>query len=307
MSEQNNNQKKTVDVYELVNNRIIQLLEAGTIPWQKPWTDRGLPMNAISKRAYRGINVLILNTLDFEHNLFLTWQQIKDNGGSVLKGEKGQFVVFTKMIEVAKAGTDEKEKKSILRYYKVFNIAQCKDLPESLIPKKDEKPFEPFLECLAIVECMQNKPKIVHKKNEAFYVPSEDYINMPKMKSFKSNEDYFGVLYHELIHSTGHSSRLNRKEICENPAFGTEPYSLEELTAEMGACYLKSYSGLPIADMSNNAAYINGWLQKFKSDKRILIKAASRAQQSVEYILNRQDNDAQDEVDETIGDSVMVS
>jgi antirestriction protein ArdC len=282
----NNDQKKTVDVYELVNNRINELLEAGTIPWRKPWTSRGLPKNAISKRAYRGINLMLLNVLDFEHNLFLTWQQIKGVGGSVLKGEKGLPVVFTKMIEVDKAGSAEKEKKSILRYYNVFNIAQCKDLPENLIPKEDEDVIEPLMECLAIVECMQNKPKIVHKKPNAFYVPCEDYINMPKMKSFKSNEDYFGVLYHELIHSTGHCSRLNRKEICENPAFGSEPYSLEELTAEMGACYLKSFSGLPIADMANSAAYIKGWLEKFKGDKRILIRAASRSQQSVEYILN---------------------
>ena len=132
----NNDQKKTVDVYELVNNRIKELLEAGTIPWRKPWTEWGLPKNAISKRAYRGVNLMLLNVLDFEHNLFLTRHQIKELGASVLKGEKGQFVIFTKMIEVDQKDTAVKEKKSILRYYKVFNIAQCKDLPIDLIPKE---------------------------------------------------------------------------------------------------------------------------------------------------------------------------
>lgn len=286
----NNNQTDTkpVDVYALVTNRIIELLEAGTVPWRKPWTDKGLPMNAISKRPYQGINMMLLNSYDFSTNLFLTWNQIKEVGGSVLKGEKGIFVVFTKVTEkeVEKSGTMEKEKKYMLRYYKVFNIEQCKDIPTEFMSKEDIGAIEPLIECYSIVEGMKNPPKIVHKKADAFYVPSEDYINMPKLKSFKSNEDYYGVLFHELIHSTGHQSRLARKEVCENPSFGSEPYSHEELVAEIGSCYLKSYSNLPIADMSNSAAYVKGWLDVFKGDKRILIKAASQGQKAVEYILN---------------------
>jgi antirestriction protein ArdC len=286
----NNNQTdtKSIDVYALVTNRIIELLEAGTVPWRKPWTDKGLPMNAISKRPYQGINMMLLNSCDFSHNLFLTWNQIKEVGGSVLKGEKGIFVVFTKVTEkeVEKSGTMEKEKKYMLRYYKVFNIGQCKDIPPEFMPKEDNGAIEPLMECHSIVGGMKNPPKIVHKKSDAFYVPSEDYINMPKLKSFKSGEDYYGVLFHELIHSTGHQSRLARKEVCENPSFGSEPYSHEELVAEIGSCYLKSYSGLPITDMSNSAAYVKGWLDVFKGDKRILIKAASHSQKAVEYILN---------------------
>jgi antirestriction protein ArdC len=286
----NSNQTATkpVDVYALVTNRIIELMEAGTVPWRKPWTERGIPMNAISKRPYRGINTMLLNSYDFPHNLFLTFQQIKAIGGSVLKGEKGIFVVFTKMTEkeVEKNGSMEKEKKYMLRYYKVFNLQQCKDIPPEFMPKENNLTLEPLQECYAIAEGMKDAPKIVHKKADAFYVPSEDYINMPKPKSFKSNEDYYGVLFHELIHSTGHQSRLARKEVYENPSFGSLPYSLEELIAEIGGCYLKSYSGLPIADMSNSVAYINGWLTVFKGDKRILIKAASQGQMAVDYILN---------------------
>jgi antirestriction protein ArdC len=284
----NQTDTKPVDVYSLVTNRIIELLEAGTVPWRKPWTGKGIPMNAISKRPYRGINMMLLNSYDYPHNHFLTWKQIKTIGGSVLKGEKGIFVVFTKMIEkeVDKNGKMEKERKSMLRYYKVFNLGQCKDIPVEFMPKEDGKDLEPVLECSAIMEGMKDAPKVVHKKGEAFYVPSEDYINMPRMKTFKTVEDYYGVLFHELIHSTGHQSRLSRKEVYENNAFGSVPYSLEELVAEIGSCFLKSYSGLPIADMANNAAYIKGWLEVFKGDKRILIKAASRSQQAVEYILN---------------------
>lgn len=287
MSDSNNTETKFIDVYSLITNRIIELLETGTVPWRQPWTEKGIPKNAISKRPYRGINMMLLNCLDYSHNLFLTWKQIKTVGGSVLKGEKGTLVVFAKMTEkdVEKNGKMEKEMKSVLRYYKVFNIEQCKDIPVEFMPKENTD-LQPIIGCTSIIEGMSNAPKIVHKKGSAFYVPAEDYINMPKMKTFNDIGDYYGILYHELIHSTGHQSRLARKEVCENPQFGSEPYSLEELVAEIGSCYLKSHVGLPIADMSNNAAYIKGWLDVFKSDKSFLIKAASQGQRAVEFILN---------------------
>lgn len=300
MSE-NNQEKKLVDVYQVVTDRIILLLEQGAVPWRQPWTDKGLPMNAITKRPYRGINMMLLNSLDYQHNLFLTWKQIKTIGGSVLKGETGAMVVFTKMIEkeVEKNGKKEMEKRSFLRYYKVFNIAQCKDIPVEFMPKENTEAV-PLTPCATVIGEMKDAPQIVHKKPDAFYVPSEDYINMPKMKTFQSSEGYYGTLFHELIHSTGHQNRLARKEVYENPKFGTEMYSLEELVAEIGACYLNSYCGLPIADMSNNAAYIQSWLSVFKGDTKILIKAASRAQQAVEYILNPKVGETVGQTEETI-------
>ena len=279
--------EKSIDVYELVTNRVIELLESNTVPWRKPWTDRGLPKNLITKRPYRGINLMLLNSLDFEHSLFITFKQLKTIGGSVKKGEKGYFVVFTKMLEedVVKDGKTEKKKHSMLRYYKVFNISQCRDIPDAFIPKDLYENTE-ITDCTSVIDCMPNPPRIVHKKQEAFYVPSEDYINIPKLKSFKEIGEYYGTLFHELIHATGHQTRLNRKEVMENPTFGTEPYSLEELVAEIGSCYLKSFTGLDITDMSNNAAYIKGWLAVLKDDKRFILKASSKSQQAVEYILN---------------------
>lgn len=280
-----NNTQTTIDVYSLVTNRIIELLEHGTVPWRKPWTESGLPQNLISKRHYRGINLMLLNSLEYPSNHFLTWKQLKILSASVKKGEKGHMVIFTKMMENKKEdGTVEK--RSILRYYKVFNVAQCVDIPEAFLLKEDEsKPFEPLIECASIVANMEHAPKVQHKKNEAYYVPAQDIINMPKQASFESSERYYSTLFHELIHATGHKTRLNRKEVAENPTFGTEPYSLEELVAETGACYLKSYTGLPIETLDNNAAYIQSWLEVFKGDKRFVFKAASRAQQAVEYIL----------------------
>lgn len=282
----NPNIEQSIDVYSLVTNRIIELLEAGTIPWQKPWTSNGIPRNLLSKRPYRGINLLLLNSLNYDHNLFMTWKQIKTIGGSVIKGEKGHIVIFTKMVETSEMTKNNKPKlKPFLRYYKVFNISQCKDIPTTLLPSENEL-LCPVLAYDLIVENMPNRPPIIVKDKQAFYDPQGDFINMPKIKSFKSIEMYYGVLFHELIHSTGHMSRLNRKEVTGKIVFGSESYSLEELTAEMGACFLKSHSGIAIDDLSNNAAYIQNWLEQLRNDKRFIIHASACAQKAVEYILN---------------------
>lgn len=275
---QSNNAPVAMDVYSLVTNRIIELLEAGTIPWRKPWTDAGLPRNLISKRPYRGVNLLLLNSMDFSQNLFLTWKQLKTIGGSVKKGEKGIIVVFNKMIEhqVEKDGETKIEKKSFLRYYKVFNVTQCTDIPTAFMPVGEQRDHEPLYECERIIEGMSDCPLIRHEDDGAYYVPKMDYINMPPLSSFDSSPNYYGTLFHELIHSTGHEKRIGRKEVYQNPHFGTEMYSLEELTAEMGSCYLKSHTGISIAELENNAAYIHNWLQVFKGDKRLIVTAASR-------------------------------
>jgi antirestriction protein ArdC len=280
-------EKKVVDCYQLITDKIIALLEQKTVPWRKSWTSAGVPKNLLTKRSYSGVNLLLLSVYGFEHNLFLTFNQIKTIGASVKKGEKAIPVVFTKVIEkeAEKKGETVVEKKTMLRYYNVFNVAQLKDLPIELLPKEQGESNSEIMECMQVIEGMPNKPKIEHKKQEAFYSPSLDLVNVPRLKSFKSSEDYYGTLMHELIHACGHSSRCNRSEVMENPKFGSEPYALEELVAELGSCYLRSLCGLDINDMSQNAAYIDNWLAVLKSDKRFIFKAATKAQQSVNYIL----------------------
>ncbi|MBK8609381.1 MAG: DUF1738 domain-containing protein [Chitinophagaceae bacterium] len=298
----NNTSSTKLDVYEIVTNRIIDLLEAGTVPWQKPWTDSGVPMNLISKRAYRGINLWLLLSLNYERNLFLTWDQLKKIGGSVNKDEHGHVVVFWKNVKKeSEEGEQEGKAKtvSMLRYYKVFNIAQCRDIPTDLIPEllKDEIP--PIHECETIIQTMPDCPIIKHKENKAFYHVVEDYINMPKKKSFKTIEAYYSTFFHELVHSTGAEKRLCRKTITEMAEFGSEPYSIEELIAEMGAAYLNSYTGILDKEMGNSVAYIQGWLEKLKNDKRFIISASGQAQKAVDLILGRKDNETKDEVDKS--------
>jgi len=304
MDSQNTSSTK-LDVYELVTNRIIDLLEAGTVPWQKPWTEAGVPMNLMSKRPYRGINLWLLLSLNYEQNLFLTWDQLKKIGGSVNKDEHGHIVVFWKKTkeETAEDGQQSKPK-TMLRYYKVFNISQCRDIPGALIPELVNLDVKPVLECEAIISTMPHCPVIKHKENKAFYHVGEDYINMPKKKTFKSMEAYYSTFFHELVHSTGAEKRLGRKTITEMAEFGSEPYSIEELIAEMGAAYLNSYSGILDKEMQNSVAYIQGWLGKLKNDKRFIISASGQAQKAVDFILGRSEYEAKDEVVESPDESV---
>ena len=276
------------DIYTIVTNKIIEHLEKGVIPWQRPWADAGLPQNLITKRPYRGINVWLLSTLNYSQNQFLTFKQVKALGGSIKKGEKAQEVIFWKMIQKENPETKEMERKHFLRYYNVFNVSQCAGIPESKLPEKTERKNDSIEECEKIINEMPNRPEIRYTEHSAFYNKAKDYVNMPKQETFKDSESYYGALFHELVHSSGHQNRLNRKELIEKNAFGTERYAIEEMTAEMGASFLKSQAGLPLEQLENNAAYIQGWLKILKKDKKCIVYASAQAQKATDYILNIQ-------------------
>jgi antirestriction protein ArdC len=298
-----------IDVYQLVTDQIIALLEQGIVPWQKPWADAGIPMNLLSKRQYRGINLWLLLSLNYEKNCFLTWEQIKSIGGSVNQGEHGHIVVFWKPVQkTTEEQNDEKQKSApMLRYYKVFNIAQCRDIPEHLIPVIEPgiSEFEPIEHCDAIIVNMPNCPVIQHKEQRAYYSPDRDLINMPKKKSFKTIDSYYSTLFHELVHSTGSEKRLGRKTLKDMAPFGSETYALEELVAEMGSAYLCRFSGILTNQITNTVAYLDNWLGVFKKDKRFLITAAGQAQKAVDFVLNRQEEESKNEEVETISESVV--
>jgi len=281
----------TRDVFALVTDRIIDQLEKGTVPWKKPWTSAGMPTNLITGNAYRGVNVWLLNSLEYEHNLFLTFNQAKDLGGSVRKDEKAHLVVFWKWLDQKSESpiiTGRPIKKvPFLRYYYVFNIAQCTNLPEDCIPLEEPaRKNNPIQLCEEIVEMMPHLPDIRHRGDEAYYQPLFDFINMPPMERFLNSETYYSTLFHELIHSTGHHSRLNRKELQTATPNDFEAYSLEELTAEIGACYLSSYAGIDGWDFGNHVAYIEGWLKRLKSDRKCIVYASAQAQRATDYILD---------------------
>lgn len=289
----------TKDIYEIVTNTIIRKLEEGTVPWRQPWTDMGLPRNLVTRRPYRGVNLLLLAAHNYPSNEFVTFRQVQDLGGRVNKGEKAHLVVLWLWVdeEDARRKQDVRpRRRPLLRYYHVFNITQCTGL---YIPRMEQSSnASPIAKCEDILNGMPKRPRIVHNENEAYYHPVADYINMPKMESFESAELYYTVLMHELVHSTGYEDRLNRKELMEYATFGSETYSIEELTAEIGSCYLATLAGLPASGLDNSAAYIQGWLGKLRNDKRFIVYASAQAQKAVDYILNvrHDENDFADHI-----------
>jgi len=276
-------------VYKLVTDKIIEKLEAGCVPWRKTWSSE-TPKNLVSGKEYRGINPFLLDSMGYASPYWLTFKQAKSLGGYVRKGEKSTPVVFWKNWTDLEANSDGKlEEKSrfVLRYYSAFNIEQC-TLPPEEVPATDltTKQFDPIPKAEQVVKAMPNAPEITHQSQRACYSPLLDIVNMPKPESFDAPENYYSTIFHELTHSTGHESRLNRDTLVDKVRFGSHSYSKEELVAEMGAAFLNGHCGLEDSTLENSAAYINGWLGRLRNDSKLVVWAAGRAQRASDYILN---------------------
>lgn len=274
------------DVYEIVTDRIIALLEAGTVPWRKPWKSQtGIPRNFVSRKAYRGINTLLLHCMNYESPYWLTYKQAEAKGGNVRKGEKACPVVFWKKLEIEDSKTQAIKEIAMIRYYHVFNVAQCEGLELPETPAATITDTTPIEAAHKIVDNWKAKPTIEGGHIKAYYLPSRDFIGMPEPESFVSMAHYYQTLFHELTHSTGHASRLNRESITGQVNFGSQTYSKEELLAEMGAAFLSGHAGISESQIENSAAYIASWLEALKNDRKLVVCAAAAAQKAVDYIL----------------------
>jgi len=277
------------DVYEIITARIMSQLESGTVPWHKPWNvgTHGGPQNLVSKKEYRGVNVFLLSCMPYSLPYWVSYKQAQQLGGNVRKGEKSTPVVFWKWLEKENPETGKAEKIPLLRYYRVFNVSQCEGI-DGKIPQVDEsdvEPFGPIAKCERIVEAMPGRPEIRHGMDGGFYQPSNDFVGMPDRERFETAESYYSTLFHELTHSTGHESRLNRQGIATVAGFGSQTYSKEELVAEMGSAFLSGHCGIEDRILDNSAAYINGWLGRLKNDPKLVVMAAAKAQKASDYIL----------------------
>jgi antirestriction protein ArdC len=278
------------NAYSQITDRVIELLERGTVPWRKPWRVQDQPKNLISGKPYRGINTFVLAMAPYESPYFVTYKQARTLGGYVRRGEKGHPVIFFKWLERERQdqqGQQETYRFPIARIYRVFNVEQCGGL-ESKVPQPSPQSFQAHREAESIAAGYENPPKVQHGGQRAFYIPSWDLVQMPTRQSFASAPAYYTTLFHELVHSTGHTSRLNRRAIAESVThFGSQEYSQEELCAEMGACFLASECGLLQAEIEQSASYINGWLGSLKRDKKLVVVAASQAEKATNRILGR--------------------
>jgi antirestriction protein ArdC len=289
-----------VNVYDVITERVIALLEKGTIPWQKPWSTSGdaLPRNLVSRKPYRGVNVFLLHAMSYGSPYWLTFKQAQELGGHVRKGEKSTPVVFWRWLEVdERDGRARLKRVPMLRYYSCFNVAQCEGI-EAHEPEGAEREHTPIEAAESIVARMPKLPAIAHGGERACYWPGFDRVDMPGPETFATPEHYYSVLLHELTHATGHASRLNRKGVAgtdgEWSAFGSTPYAKEELVAEMGAAFLCGHAGIVERTLDNSASYIAGWLKRLRNDGKLVVQAAAQAQKAADYVLDVKHGDTSD-------------
>jgi antirestriction protein ArdC len=294
---------KRRDIYQEVTDYVIAALEKGVVPWRKPWGDTTrpqFPKNLMTGKTYRGWNLFFLlwtmRLHDFSAPYFLTYKQAKAMGGHVRAGSKGfpiiKWVVRDKDEEDAAEGNKGKEegKDDNIRMFPVshtvFNVAQLENISYPTTPPVIMNLGEKITLCEEIVAGMPDAPAIKEGDDRAYYSQGIDRVVMPPFTSFNSAEEYYSTLFHELIHSTGHPKRLNRKELVEHDGFGGKNYSKEELTAEFGAAFLCSVAGIQTKTIDNSAAYIQNWLSNLRKDKTLLIGATAKAQAAADYILH---------------------
>lgn len=271
--------------YDRITDRIVSLMEQGTVPWHKPWNIMtGLPRNLVTQKPYRGINPFLLMSMGYESPNWLTFRQAVQLGGSVRKGEKSVPVVFWKPLQVTDEESGEVEKIPFLRLYHVFNVAQCDGLKN--VPDPDEVNFVARA-AADIVANMPQPPVIKHGMAHAYYSPINDTVGMPDPKRFQTEDGYHATLFHELVHSTGHEKRLKRLSITERNGYGSDPYCKEELIAELGSAFLCGQAGIMERTIDSSAAYIENWLKRLKEDKTLIVYAAAQAQKAADFILDR--------------------
>jgi antirestriction protein ArdC len=284
-------------VYQIVTDKITALLASGTAAWRKPWksihgTSGVRPMNYKTKRPYSGINFFLL-LCEFDNPYFLTFKQVGEMGGKVIKGEKSTPVFYWNWMHLdangQKVKTREEADKSIpyLRFYKVFNATQIEGIEFAKPPVIELKNNEKIDRCEAIVNGCKNLTLEFINKAKAYYSPSLDVVNMPKIEQFDNSEEYYSTLFHELGHWTGHHSRLDRFKTNARPAaFGSAEYSREELIAEMTSAFLCFDCQIDLPKLlQNQAAYLQGWLNVLKADVKMVVTAAAQAEKAAKFIL----------------------
>ncbi|WP_086738386.1 ArdC family protein [Erythrobacter colymbi] len=284
----------TASIYDTITNQIIAALERGTgdytLPWHRSSAPLTRPVNAVTRKAYRGVNVLALwasaEAQDFGHGLWATYRQWQSLGAQVRKGEKASPIVFYKVLDKAE-GSDDEARENAGRIFAqgshVFNIAQVEGyaLPEV----SEAETFDPIPDVEAFIAASAATIRI--KGDSAHYTPSTDTITMPDRERFFTTDtasavqNWYAILLHELVHWTGADHRLAR---TFGKRFGDEAYAMEELVAELGSAFLCGDLGLSVIPRPDHACYLASWLKVLKGDNRAIFTAASAAAKAAEWL-----------------------
>jgi antirestriction protein ArdC len=282
-------------LYQEITDKIIAELEAGRVPWVQPWgtaaakAPLGMPKNAATQRRYSGVNVLILWGAVIERGFsaqsWVTFRQTLRLGGNVRKGELGTAVVyadrFTPDEERRRAERDGDEANAIafLKRFTVFNTDQCDNLPEALRtspPPVPEGLILPHAEALIVATGADFRIG----GERAFYIPSHDFIQVPRPDVYFQPINWHRTALHELGHWSGHPSRLGRDL---SGGFGSALYAKEELIAEITSAFV--CASLGIVPTVRHADYVGCWLEVLREDDRAIVRAASAASKAADYLL----------------------
>ena len=263
---------------KIVDELIKSIESTETLPWHAGWVSGGLPINFTTGRRYNGINILMLWSRGFTHSKFATYKQIKNKGGQVKKGEKGTPVIYynisEKLTTDSKTGVDKITRIPFAKLSYAFNISQTEGIMEDAVETGEHTTAEQFISSI---------PATIIHGYDPCYVPKSDEIRIPLRSDVETEERYYSVLFHELIHWTGAEGRMNRDLTLYHE--NKDKYSFEELVAEIGSAFLLAEFGMKPCK-EQNAAYVKGWAERINADKNMIIKAASQASKAVEYLLS---------------------
>lgn len=276
---------------ETFAKKVTEMVLNNRAPWVKPWganQARGLPVNALTGKPYRGCNVMLLLSTPFKSRGWMTFKQVSSVGGKVKKGSRASDIFFFTTIQKEKEDSKTGEKVLVdipcLKNFKVFNLEQV-ELPEDApIKYHPEETADTTVDDTGIFdECEKLLNLAVWFENDtkAFYIPSRDEIHLPNRRTFSTLSGFWGTAMHELSHWTGHESRLNR-DMCHS--FGSQKYAREELIAEVSSWLLAVTLGTP-HEPQNSASYLASWVRDFKDKPRELYTAISQSQKVVDYLL----------------------
>lgn len=267
-----------LDVYQYVTDLMIDALEKNIIPWQKPWSgdEYESPYNFSTGNPYKGINIILLRLCSraklYNRNVWIGYKQAAKLGGNVKKGEKATKVVKWNVLYEDKSKTVISGMYPIL--LSVFNIAQVDGLD---LPEIKRIKFNTIEKAVSIWDGMPNKPQLVHETQQGFYSPSKDLVNLPEADTFLTPEGYYATLFHEIVHSTHHKTRLGERNIGR---------AAEELVAEIGCAFLCADAGIIDKTIENSISYCQGWAREFKEKPRMILKTAGMAEKARAYILD---------------------
>ena len=312
------------DLRREVTQKLIEAMEAGNTPWQRPWSAQSLrPQNGVTHNAYRGINRLLLSLAgqEFGDGRWVTYAQAAANGWSVKRGAKGHMVV--KLLDFGEAsgaaGHAEEEKprhetqasgadgaagalgkRFGLKRYWVFNAEQVEGMP-GLATQPAQPEFDPVQRAENVMQALKEKTGllIMHGAAHACYVPAVDEVRVPHKKFFHSPYEYYATALHECGHSTLSDKRLDRRDAL-GKRFGDAAYSMEELRAELCSTYLAAETGVSHhagqdteaakRHLGNHAAYLKSWIEVLKKDSLAIFAAAKDADLMATYLIDLERN-----------------